>query len=154
MNPHPATASNDPAPKANAPSAHATGLTVRAATDPQARAPPATDRAQAQPPHLAAINPWEGFSDWYREFGLHGGMRDTLARLLHPLNLAGLATWLAVAMSLRGSTPGWQIDALLVAWLLAFLGSNTACDRRPLLRIACFDALLNSLQCTHGMTKG
>ncbi len=68
----------------------------------------------------------------------HGGMRDTLARLLHPLNLAGLATWLAVAMSLRGSTHGWQVDALLVAWLLAFLGANTACDRRPLLRIACF----------------
>lgn len=33
--------------------------------------------APAKPPHLAAINPWEGFSDWYREFGLHGGMRDT-----------------------------------------------------------------------------
>lgn len=29
------------------------------------------------PPHLAAINPWEGFSDWYREFGYHGGLRDT-----------------------------------------------------------------------------
>ncbi len=68
----------------------------------------------------------------------HGGMRETLARLLHPLNLAGVVTWLAVAMSLRGSTPAWQIDALLVAWLLAFLGANTACDRRPLLRIACF----------------
>ena len=65
-------------------------------------------------------------------------MRETLARVLHPLNLAGLATWLAVAMSLRGSAPGWLIDALLVLWLLAFLGSNTACDRRPLLRIACF----------------
>lgn len=68
----------------------------------------------------------------------HGGMRETLARLLHPLNLAGIATWLAVAMSMRGSTPGWQIEALLLVWLLAFLGSNTACDRRPLLRIACF----------------
>lgn len=68
----------------------------------------------------------------------HGGMRDTLARLLHPLNLAGIATWLAVAMSLRGSTPGWHIDALLVAWLLAFLGANIACERRPWLRIACF----------------
>jgi predicted acyl esterase len=33
--------------------------------------------APARPPHLAAINPWEGFSDWYREFALHGGMRDT-----------------------------------------------------------------------------
>lgn len=33
--------------------------------------------AAQNPPHLAAINPWEGFSDWYREFGYHGGMRDT-----------------------------------------------------------------------------
>ncbi len=33
--------------------------------------------APLRPPHLAAINPWEGFSDWYREFALHGGMRDT-----------------------------------------------------------------------------
>ncbi len=68
----------------------------------------------------------------------HGDMRETLTRLLHPLNLAGIATWLAVAMSLRGSTPSWLIEALLVIWLLAFLGSNTACDRRPLLRMACF----------------
>ena len=69
----------------------------------------------------------------------HGGMRATLARLLHPLNLAGLATWLAVAMSLRGSTLGWQIDALLlVAWLLAFLAANLACERRPWRRAAIF----------------
>ena len=33
--------------------------------------------APLKPPHLAAINPWEAFSDWYREFGYHGGMRDT-----------------------------------------------------------------------------
>jgi predicted acyl esterase len=33
--------------------------------------------AALQPPHLTAINPWEAFSDWYREFGYHGGMRDT-----------------------------------------------------------------------------
>lgn len=33
--------------------------------------------AALQPPHLAAINPWEAFSDWYREFGYHGGIRDT-----------------------------------------------------------------------------
>ncbi len=68
----------------------------------------------------------------------HGGMRETLARLLHPLNLAGIATWLAVAMSLRGSAPGWQVGALLAVWLLAFLGANTAGDRRPPWRIACF----------------
>lgn len=33
--------------------------------------------AAQHPQHLAAINPWEGFTDWYREFGYHGGMRDT-----------------------------------------------------------------------------
>lgn len=30
-----------------------------------------------KPPHLAALNPWEGFSDWYREFAYHGGIRET-----------------------------------------------------------------------------
>ena len=33
--------------------------------------------APLKPPHLAALNPWEGFSDWYREFGYHGGIRET-----------------------------------------------------------------------------
>ena len=30
-----------------------------------------------RPSHLAAINPWEGFSDWYREFAYHGGIPET-----------------------------------------------------------------------------
>lgn len=33
--------------------------------------------APLKPPHLAAINPWEGFSDWYREFAYHGGIPET-----------------------------------------------------------------------------
>src|SRR5581483_7662783 len=33
--------------------------------------------ASLRPPHLAAINPWEGFTDWYREFALHGGIPET-----------------------------------------------------------------------------
>ncbi|MEK7847859.1 MAG: peptidase S15, partial [Chloroflexota bacterium] len=33
--------------------------------------------APLKPPPLAAINPWEGFSDWYREFGYHGGILST-----------------------------------------------------------------------------
>lgn len=33
--------------------------------------------APLQPPYLAAINPWEGFSDWYREFAYHGGILET-----------------------------------------------------------------------------
>ncbi|MEV6180533.1 CocE/NonD family hydrolase [Streptomyces sp. NPDC052015] len=33
--------------------------------------------AVEQPPHLAAINPWEGVSDVYRDLVLRGGMPDT-----------------------------------------------------------------------------
>jgi predicted acyl esterase len=33
--------------------------------------------APLAPPHLAAINPWEAFSDWYREFAYHGGIRES-----------------------------------------------------------------------------
>ncbi len=32
--------------------------------------------AAEQPPHLAAINPWEGFSDVYRDLVLRGGLPD------------------------------------------------------------------------------
>ncbi|WP_353189901.1 CocE/NonD family hydrolase [Pandoraea pnomenusa] len=33
--------------------------------------------AALNPPHLAAINPWEGWSDTYREVVYHGGIPDT-----------------------------------------------------------------------------
>ncbi len=33
--------------------------------------------AALHPPHLAAIMPWEGVSDMYREMAFHGGMRET-----------------------------------------------------------------------------
>jgi predicted acyl esterase len=33
--------------------------------------------AAAQPPHLAAIIPWEGWSDFYREVVTHGGIPET-----------------------------------------------------------------------------
>ncbi len=33
--------------------------------------------AATQPPHLSAINPWEGLSDMYREFAFHGGIPET-----------------------------------------------------------------------------
>ncbi len=33
--------------------------------------------AALRPPHLAAINPWEGCSDMYREFFFHGGIPST-----------------------------------------------------------------------------
>lgn len=33
--------------------------------------------AALRPEPLAAINPWEGFTDWYREFAYHGGIPET-----------------------------------------------------------------------------
>ena len=33
--------------------------------------------APLKPAPLAALNPWEGFSDWYREFAYHGGILET-----------------------------------------------------------------------------
>ena len=36
--------------------------------------------AAEQPPHLAAINPWEGVSDVYRDLVMRGGMPDTRVR--------------------------------------------------------------------------
>lgn len=33
--------------------------------------------AALNPPHLAAINPWEGWTDTYRETATHGGIPDT-----------------------------------------------------------------------------
>lgn len=33
--------------------------------------------AELNPPHLAAMNPWEGWADTYREVGYHGGIPDS-----------------------------------------------------------------------------
>ena len=47
--------------------------------------------AAEQPPHLAAINPWEGVSDVYRDLVLRGGMPDTaFARQLRDHSFSGL----------------------------------------------------------------
>ncbi|MFJ8748762.1 CocE/NonD family hydrolase [Streptomyces sp. NPDC102441] len=47
--------------------------------------------AAEQPPHLAAINPWEGVSDVYRDLVLRGGMPDTgFARQLQDNSYYGL----------------------------------------------------------------
>jgi len=48
--------------------------------------------AAEQPPHLAAINPWEGVSDVYRDLVLRGGMPDTgFARQLQEGSFFGKA---------------------------------------------------------------
>jgi predicted acyl esterase len=43
--------------------------------------------AATQPPHLAAICPWEGASDWYREVFYHGGILCTFAGRWFPIQV-------------------------------------------------------------------
>jgi predicted acyl esterase len=43
--------------------------------------------ASLQPPHLKAIIPWEGTSDWYREVFYHGGIRNGFLDLWLPRQL-------------------------------------------------------------------
>jgi predicted acyl esterase len=40
--------------------------------------------AALQPPHLAAIVPWEGANDWYRDGMYHGGIRCTFGANWYP----------------------------------------------------------------------
>jgi predicted acyl esterase len=40
--------------------------------------------AALQPPHLAAICPWEGSSDWYREFSYNGGIYSEFCGKWYP----------------------------------------------------------------------
>jgi hypothetical protein len=40
--------------------------------------------AALQPPHLAAICPWEGAADWYRDFARHGGILCQFAQDWYP----------------------------------------------------------------------
>jgi len=44
--------------------------------------------AALNPPHLAAINPWEGVSDFYRELAYHGGIPETHFRDLFQSNVS------------------------------------------------------------------
>lgn len=44
--------------------------------------------AAANPPHLAAICPWEGVSDFYRELAFHGGITETWFYPIFQMNLS------------------------------------------------------------------
>jgi uncharacterized protein len=46
--------------------------------------------AALQPPHLTAICPWEGGSDFYRDFTRHGGILNVFVRQWYPLQVAGV----------------------------------------------------------------
>src|SRR3984885_6896887 len=46
--------------------------------------------AALRPPHLAAICPWEGASDAYREFCRHGGILDTFVATWYPIQVSSV----------------------------------------------------------------
>jgi predicted acyl esterase len=46
--------------------------------------------AALQPPHLTAMCPWEGASDWYREVYYHGGIRCQFASFWYPKQVAAV----------------------------------------------------------------
>jgi uncharacterized protein len=64
--------------------------------------------AATQPPHLAAMNPWEGVSDLYRDFAFHGGMPETQ---FHPWWHEGVLfskTKVEDTVALRDAHPLWD----------------------------------------------
>jgi hypothetical protein len=46
--------------------------------------------AALQPPHLAAICPWEGASDYYREFTHHAGILNTFVSVWYPVQVSAV----------------------------------------------------------------
>jgi len=46
--------------------------------------------AALQPPHLTVICPWEGGSDFYRDFTRHGGILNIFVRQWYPPQVAGV----------------------------------------------------------------
>jgi predicted acyl esterase len=46
--------------------------------------------AALRPPHLAAICPWEGASDFYREFARHGGILDIFTSVWFPAQVSSV----------------------------------------------------------------
>ena len=46
--------------------------------------------AASQPPHLAAICPWEGASDYYREFAHHGGILNIFVSVWYPVQVSAV----------------------------------------------------------------
>jgi predicted acyl esterase len=46
--------------------------------------------AALRPPHLAAICPWEGGSDFYRDFTRHGGILNVFVRQWYPPQVSGV----------------------------------------------------------------
>ena len=56
--------------------------------------------AATRPPHLAAINPWEGFTDAYRDFAYPGGIREN----------GFIRVWSAWQRAMRPRSPSFRAN--------------------------------------------
>ena len=92
--------------------------------------------AALQPPHLAAICPWEGSADWYREFSYHGGIRSQFAAAWYPKQVAAVQHGVGSRGFKSPVTGEWVAGAeTLPEDLLATTRADLAADieRRPLM---------------------
>ena len=92
--------------------------------------------AALQPPHLAAICPWEGSADWYREFSYHGGIRSQFAAAWYPKQVAAVQHGVGSRGFESPATGEWVAGPeTLSEDLLATRRADLAADieRRPLM---------------------
>ena len=92
--------------------------------------------AALQPPHLAAICPWEGSADWYREFSYHGGIRSQFAAAWYPKQVSAVQHGVGSRGFKSPVTGEWVAGAeTLPEDLLATRRADLAADieRRPLM---------------------
>ena len=83
--------------------------------------------AATRPPHLAAINPWEGLTDMYREFAFHGGIPETFFTPIWQKSVA-------YSMNQVEDTAGDDETASFVRRLLGHQGRRLCADRRAGIR--------------------
>ena len=92
--------------------------------------------AALQPPHLAAICPWEGSADWYREFSYHGGIRSQFAAAWYPKQVAAVQHGVGSRGFKSPATREWVAGPdTLAPDVLATRRADLAADieRRPLM---------------------
>lgn len=93
--------------------------------------------AARQPPHLAAICPWEGASDWYREAVAHGGIPCDFLGLWFPLQVMSVQHGLG-----ENGRRNWQ-TGMLVSGDEALSPEELEANRHDLPKDICDHPLLD-----------